>query len=85
VTTAKQHAYSLDLKCLYCFDMGVDVVSDGLEVLELFLSVIDDGGVFEDGAVVSEIDGGGLRVVLDGETLCFGVTLTKSLKRGNSF
>jgi hypothetical protein len=38
----------------------VDIVGLGLEGLEVLLNLVDDRGVFQDGAVVAEVDAGGL-------------------------
>lgn len=56
----------LDLEGLDGLDLAGDVVGGGLEGLEALLDLVDDGLVLEDGAVVGEVDGGGLlRELLD--------------------
>lgn len=47
---------SLGLVGLDGLDLAVDVVLLDLESVELLLKVVDDGGVFQDGAVVGEVD-----------------------------
>jgi hypothetical protein len=59
------------------------VVRYGLQVFKQFFGFVDDGLIFQDGAVVLEIDGCGLRCVVSMESLCFAVTFSESLECGN--
>jgi len=60
----------LCLESLDGLDMGVDVVSHGLEFGQEFFGFVDDGLVLEDGAVVGEVYGGGLGNILLLQPLC---------------
>lgn len=50
----------LDLECLNGLELAGHIVLGGLEGAEALLDLVDDSLVLEDGAVVGEVDGGGL-------------------------
>jgi hypothetical protein len=52
------------LERLDALDLLVDIVGFRLERLEVLLDLVDDLGVVEDGAVLLEVDGGGLLLQL---------------------
>lgn len=64
--------------------MLAHIVGHGLEVAQDTLSLIDDGLVLEDRAVVGKVDGRRLGRVLAVNALGFGMTLTERLERCNS-
>lgn len=56
----------LDLEGVNGLDLAADIVGGGLEGLEALLDLVNDGLVLQDGAVLGEVDGGGLlRQLLD--------------------
>ena len=42
----------LGLECINSLDMAANIISDGLEILQDLISLVNDGLVLEDGAVV---------------------------------
>lgn len=73
----------LDLEGLDSLDLAGDVVGGGLEGLEALLDLVDDGLVLEDGAVVGEVDGGGLLRELLDLAACVLVALLEGLQGGD--
>lgn len=65
--------------------MRADIVCHGLEVPQQLLRLVDNGLVLENGAVVCEVDSGGLRGVVVRETHGVTISLAESLQRGNGF
>ena len=65
--------------------MSADIIRYGLEVLHDFLSLIDDGFVLQDGAIVGEINGRWLGVERAGDALGVAMPLPQSLQRGDRF
>jgi len=58
------HAYSFDFKCLNSLDLSIRVTLNRFEVLEKFLSLINNSLILENRTVLSEIDSGRLGSVL---------------------
>jgi hypothetical protein len=73
------------LECLNGFDVCAHVIRYRLELLEKFGSVIDNGFVLEDGAVVLNIDCGRLGGVLSVKTLGLAVSFAERLKGCDCF
>jgi len=73
----------LCLESLESFYVGVHVVCDGLEVFEEFLGLVYDGLIFQHRTIMSEVDGGGLRSILDVQTLGLCVAFAESLECGD--
>lgn len=74
---------SLSLEGVDGLDLAVDVVGEGLEVLEALLDLVDNGLVLEGRAVGGEVDGGGLlRELLDAAAGVV-VALLESLQGGH--
>jgi hypothetical protein len=63
--------------------MRIHVIRHGLELLQQLLGLIDDGLVLQDGAVVRDIDGGGLRGVLVVDELGVVVPFAEGLEGGD--
>ena len=74
---------SLRLKSLDSFYVGVHVVCDRLEVFQEFLGLVDDGLIFHHRTIMSQVDGGGLRSILDIQALGLCVALAESLECGD--
>jgi hypothetical protein len=73
------------LECLNGLDVCAHVIRYRLELLEDFGSVINDGFVLEDGAVVLNINCGGLGGVLSMKTLGLAVSFAERLKGCDCF
>jgi len=73
----------LDLECLDGLELTVQVIGGGLEGLEALLDLVDDGLVLENGAVLGEVDLGGL--LLEELELAAGilVALLEGLEAGD--
>jgi len=63
--------------------MRIHIIRHGLELLQQLLGLIDDGLVLQDGAVVRDIDGGGLRGVLVVDELGVVVPFAEGLEGGD--
>ena len=75
--------YGLGLESLNSLDVCANIVSDGLEVFEKLLSLINDSLVLQDGTVVSEVDGCRLSSECALNTLGIHVPLAEGLEGGN--
>lgn len=53
-------AYSFGLECLDGLHMRIHIIGDRLEFLQNLLCFVHDGLVFQDRAIVGEVDGSGL-------------------------
>lgn len=75
--------HGLDLEGLNGLELPVDVVRGGLEGGEALLDLVDDGLVLQHGAVVREVNLGGL--LLEGLELAAGVViaLLEGVERGD--
>ena len=72
--------YGLGLESLNSLDVCANIVSDGLEVFEKLLSLINDSLVLQDGTVVSEVDGCRLSSECALNTLGIHVPLAEGLE-----
>ena len=76
-------SYSFRFESLYSLDVCACVVSNGLEILQKLLSLIDNSPVLQDRAVVRKIDSCGLRRVLGLETHSVSMALAEGLQSSN--
>jgi hypothetical protein len=82
-TRAQCITNSCSLEGLDGLDVRIHIISNGLEVLEDLFSLVNDGLVLQDGAVVIEVDGAGEAGVGTLETLSLAMTFTESLESRN--
>lgn len=75
--------HRLDLKRLDGLDVCAHVVGDRLELLQELLGLVNDGGVPQNRAVVSEVNSGGLRIELRVDALGIRVPLAEGLEGGD--
>jgi len=73
----------LGLEGLNSFNVGVDIISNGLEVRHKLLDLVNDGLVLENGSVVGKVDGGGLGGERMLQTLSLAVPLAEGLEGGD--
>lgn len=73
----------LDLEGVNGLDLAADIVGGGLESLEALLDLVNDGLVLQDGAVLGEVDGGGLLGQLLDLAAGILVALLESLEGGD--
>mgnify|MGYP007051635911 CR=1 FL=1 len=76
-------AYSLGFEGLNGLEGCANVVGDGLELLQELLGLVNDSLVLQNGAVMSEVDGGGLIGVGGRHSLGVSVTLAEGLDSSN--
>lgn len=75
--------YSLGLEGLNRLNLSGNIVCHRLELFQGLLSLIDNGLVLENRAVVVKIDGGGGIAINMRQTLGLAVTLAESLEGGD--
>lgn len=75
--------YRLNLEGLDSLDLPVDIVGGGLEGLESLLNLVDDGLVLQGGAVLGEVDLGGLLLEELELAASIFVSLLKGLEGGH--
>lgn len=76
----EKNTHRLDLEGLDRLQVRRHVVRHGLEACEGLLRLVDDGLVLEDGTVVREVNGGGLRGELRGDALGIRMPLAEGLQ-----
>lgn len=76
--------HRLGLEGLDGLDVSANIVCHGLVLLQDFFCLIDDGLVLQHGAVVREVDGGGLSLKLSVYSLGVSVTLAEGLEGSDS-
>jgi hypothetical protein len=77
--------YRLDFKGLDGIYVCIDIIRHRFEVFQQLLCLVDYSLVLQYGAVMCEVNGGRLRVVLSGEALGLRVSFAEGLERGNGF
>lgn len=76
--------HRLGLERLNSLDVCVHIIGDGLEVAENLLSLVHNGRVAEDGAVMLEVHGCGLGSELRTDALGVAVPLAEGLQGRDS-